>query len=149
MGEIRPADAAGSFGCGARGPAGRGTEVSPPATGQPVGLGEPAVSETTEELARILVGVLQGKVGISFPGTGALGPSQWVVAWGPGVGPQPIHIPGWLWEKVVGPLLRDRGFWDVARGLALAGEVAQAMELVSGRVLPLVEQSGRWGLAGG
>ena len=115
--------------------------------GQFEGLGEPAAAETAAELSRILEGVLANRIGISFPGSGYLAPSAWVVAWGPGVGPQPAYIPGWLWEKVVAPLLQDRGFWEMARGLALAGDRRRAMELISSRVAPLVAEAGRWGLA--
>ena len=81
-------------------PAKGSTEVLPAATGQFEGLGEPAVAETAAELSRILEGVLANRIGVSFPGSGYLAPSAWVVAWGPGVGPQPEYIPGWLWEKV-------------------------------------------------
>lgn len=119
--------------------------MQPPAVGQFGGLGEPAAEETSDELSRVLVGVLADKIGISFPGSGALAPSQWVVAWGPGVGPMPEYIPGWLWEKVVAPLLRDREFWDSARALALAGDEGRALVLVRSRVAPLVAKAGRWG----
>lgn len=138
----------GMWECGGGEPVGRGTEVQPPAKDTPVGLGEPAAAETARELAHLLSEILADRAGVNFPGSGKLAPSQWVVAWGPGVGPQPLHIPGWLWEKAVAPLLGDRELMNTARNLALAGQRVLAASLLGGRLLPLVEASGRWGLPG-
>lgn len=145
-GEVGPAAAIG--GCGGEGVRGLGVEVEPPAKHLFEGLGEPAALETARELGRLLSEVFAERAGVSFPQSGSLAPSQWVVAWGPGVGPQPLHVPGWLWNKAVGPLLADRELMRSARALALAGQRGAAAQLLEGRLLPLVQASGRWGLAG-